>query len=170
MIITESHTCRVNDLCRICGTLCAITHKQKKNFSTVIKETIIKQTQILTNNPFLTDKAHTIQIIFDDLNSAFRAVHKFISHTAPVDDSPFTRHSNRNRQILDNLQHNLELDLGLWLIFYTKYFFIYSHLHLSILRSSFVCLSLQRCLTAFFISIFIYVFQSMSIFLRSFRG
>ena len=33
------------------------------------------------------DKAHTIQIIFNNLNGAFRTIHKFISHTAPIDDS-----------------------------------------------------------------------------------
>ena len=36
--------------------------------------------QANTNNPFLIDKVHAIQITFDDLNSAFRTVHKFISH------------------------------------------------------------------------------------------
>ena len=83
----ESHTRRVNDLCGICCRLCAITLKQKKNVYTDLTETIIKQTQTLTNNPFLIDKAHTIQITFNDLNSAFRTVLRFISHTAPIDDS-----------------------------------------------------------------------------------
>ena len=83
----ESHTRRINDLCRICGRLCAIKPKQKNNVYTDLTETIIKQTQTFTNNPFLIDKAHTIQIMFNDLNSAFRTVHKFISHTAPLDDS-----------------------------------------------------------------------------------
>ena len=57
------------------------------NVYTDLTETIIKQTQTLTNNPFLIDEAYTIQITFNDLNSAFRTVHKFISHTAPIDDS-----------------------------------------------------------------------------------
>ena len=83
----ESHRRRVNNLCSICDRFCAIIPKQKKNVYTDLKETIIKQTQTLTNNPFLKDKAHTIQIIFDDLNSAFRTVHKFITPTAPIDDS-----------------------------------------------------------------------------------
>ena len=83
----ESHTRRVNNLCSICDRFCAIIAKQKKNVYTDLKETIIKQTQTLTHNPFLKDKAHTIQITFNDLNSAFGTVHKFISHTAPIDDS-----------------------------------------------------------------------------------
>ena len=57
------------------------------NVYTDLTETIIKQTQTLTNNPFLIDEAYTIQITFNDLNSAFRTVHKFVSHTAPIDDS-----------------------------------------------------------------------------------
>ena len=51
-----------------------------------LTETIIKQTQALTNNQFLIDKAHTIQITFNDHNGAFRTVIKFISHTAPIKD------------------------------------------------------------------------------------
>ena len=83
----ESHTRRVNDLCTSLGRLRAITYKQKKNVYTDLKETIIKQTQTFTNNPFLIDEAHTLQISFYDINSAFRTIHKFISHTAPIDDS-----------------------------------------------------------------------------------
>ena len=83
----EPHSRRVNDLCRICGKLCAITPKKKKKVYTDLTETICKQTQALTNNPFLLDKAHNMQITFNDLNSAFRTVHKFICHTAPIDDS-----------------------------------------------------------------------------------
>ena len=77
----------LKDLSRICRRLCAITPKQKKNVYTDLTETIIKQTQTLTDNLFLIDKAHTIQITFNDLNSTFRIVHMFISHTAPIDDS-----------------------------------------------------------------------------------
>ena len=86
LIIIESHTRRVNNLCRIWGRLRAITPKQKK-------ECLLRsyrnnhQTHKNPYNQFLIDKAHTIQIIFNDLNSAFRTIHKFISHTAPIDDS-----------------------------------------------------------------------------------
>ena len=56
------------------------------NVYTDLTETMIKQTQTLTNKPFLIDKAHTIQITFKDLNSTFTTVHKFISFTAPITD------------------------------------------------------------------------------------
>ncbi|GFO46595.1 amine oxidase [Plakobranchus ocellatus] len=55
-----------------------------------LTDTIVKQTQTLTSNPFLIDKACTIQITFNDLNNAFRTVHNAISHTKPIDPNSLT--------------------------------------------------------------------------------
>ena len=49
-------------------------------------ETVIQQTQTLINKPFLIDKAHTIQMTFYNLNSAFSTVDKSISYTAHLID------------------------------------------------------------------------------------
>ena len=54
---------------------------------TDLTETIIKQTQALTNNPFTIDKAATIQVTFNNLNSAFNKVHNAISHTKLIQPS-----------------------------------------------------------------------------------
>ncbi|GFN78863.1 amine oxidase [Plakobranchus ocellatus] len=56
---------------------------------TDLTETIVKQTQTLTSNPFLIDETATIQITFNELNKAFSTVHSAISHTKPIQQSSF---------------------------------------------------------------------------------
>ena len=59
----------------------------QENVYTELTETIVKQTQALTRNPFLIDEACTIQITFNRLNEAFSKVHNAISHTKHIDHS-----------------------------------------------------------------------------------
>ncbi|GFR91920.1 amine oxidase [Elysia marginata] len=58
-----------------------------ENVYTKLTESIVKETQTLTSNPFLIDKANIIKITFNDLNKAFAAVHQAISHTKPINHS-----------------------------------------------------------------------------------
>ena len=59
----------------------------QENVYTELTETIVKQTQALTRNPFLIDEVCTIQITFNRLNEAFSKVHNAISHTKHIDQS-----------------------------------------------------------------------------------
>ena len=77
------------------------------NVFTDLTEAIIKQNQTLTDKLFLIDEAHTIHITFSNLNSAFRTVNVYILGSTYNRLQLFTRHSNRNRQIHENLQKSV---------------------------------------------------------------
>ena len=63
-------------------------HKYRdENVYTELTETIVKQTQALSRNPFLTDEACRIQITFNGLNEAFSKVHNAMSYTKHIDHS-----------------------------------------------------------------------------------
>ena len=94
----ERHTHCVNELCCICGNI-SITKKKKKNNNrylqgnvyTDITITILTQTQSLTNNKNVIERAVKIQPSLKDLNSAFSTVHCAISHTEPIEPSSVTK-------------------------------------------------------------------------------
>ncbi|XP_012944118.1 uncharacterized protein LOC106013308 [Aplysia californica] len=50
----------------------------------LLTEESVSQTRACTLNPFITDEAHQVQLIFNSLNQAFCDVHQAVSHTRPV--------------------------------------------------------------------------------------
>ena len=60
----------------------------KENIYTDITNTILTQTQALTNNKNVIERADKIQPSLKDLNSAFSTVHCAISHTEPIEPRP----------------------------------------------------------------------------------
>ena len=61
------------------------------NVYTDITNTILTQTQSLTNNKNVIERAAKIQPSLKDLNSAFSTVHCTISHTEPIEPRSVTK-------------------------------------------------------------------------------
>ena len=97
----------MNELCCICGNISITKSKQttdtcKEYIYTDITNTILTQTQALTNNKNVIERAAKIQPSLEDLNSAFSTVHCAISHTEPTEPSSVTKMEaqiDKNRSI-----------------------------------------------------------------------
>ena len=52
-----------------------------------ITHKVVTQTRACTHNPSVIDEAHTVEVIFNNLNEAFSQIHKVVSHTRPISQS-----------------------------------------------------------------------------------
>ena len=87
------------------GSMCG-NHSNKyfrDDVYALLTDEIVKQTRRLTNCPFIIDKAYTVKLTFDNLNSSFKEVHTLISHTKPI-----------SMDALPNIQASIDTYMGLY--------------------------------------------------------